>query len=401
MIEWIVENSLGMLPVVMERHMHQYLSQSISYSGNTSALHRNCQNECSVTYIQAIYAKSSVIHPASKFIVRGYQWNRGITTRICFETALSHNQIYSTLDTNASKITHFTCFDTTVIYMLMVTPEAPLRTFYCCFNGCNLLKSQHIRIYELVLFQDTYLYQLEDCTSYEFVMKHINTKSRHSSQRNIHYNWTGINAQDHIKPEECIVQSSLDGLKYTVHGCCCVFCFKRFQNIASLAFHINHIHSGYQCAIDNESSVLTKTIVHITEESNVQVQNTKLHKNIFYVSKNYKRYRKQWKQSIDLDTLKNISSNICEHSQSTLSHLLCKNINLTQNQDLNNLMTKWNTLRIHQNAIIQDMEFMINHEKDNPEIINFLIALYHKSIINPDELVRLLYLLFQNKSSIQ
>ncbi|KAH9412215.1 hypothetical protein HK407_01g01080 [Ordospora pajunii] len=403
MIGWIVENSLGMLPAVMERQMHGFPLQCTDCSGNTSTMYHNCQNECSITYIQAISAKASVVHPTSRFIVRGYQWNRGITARICFETTAACNQTYFALDTNASRIAHFTCFDTTVLYMFMDNPEAPYRAFYCCFNGCSLLRNQHIRMHELVLFQDTYLYQLEDCSSYELIINHINIKSKHNSRCNIHYNWADFDSQEHMQPGECIIQPSLDKLAYIVHGCCCVFCFKKFQTIASLAFHINRIHSGYGCTVDNESSILTKTAVCSTDEHHIQKPYAMHHKNIFYVSTGYKRNRNLHRQNTGLCLAEQNISNVCEHNNSALSHLLCKNINRTQNRDLNALMAKWNTLRIHQNTntIMQDIEHIASHEKDNPETINFLLALYHKSIINPDELARLLYLLFQNKSNIR
>lgn len=373
MIDWLVENSLGLFPVVLERQLKR---MEVGKKGPAIAT-----IECSVSYILSIVPRTRKPEPEI-LLVRGYQWNNGIRSKINFSVDLDAESYYTIKDIQKTRMTNFSCHDKTVLYMFIINMDGKATMYYAQFSGCYSLRDPKVPLYRVELFHEDGFYRVDEDPSHDMILKSINIRSKRKGL--LHYCWSNQNSLER-QPRHSLVLET-EGGRYNVHGFCCIFCIREFECIDSLMFHINYIHSGYKC-IQNGRSLLLKR-----DFGSLQSR-----KALVYFSRRYKR------KGLKSETTQDISQ---RHegpvngiwSIENLSALINKGIraNSGLSEDALVLMEKWNVLRLHGGILIDDIARFARQEKGNPSIVNFLLVLYHKSIVNPKELTELIYSLFKD-----
>ncbi|AFM97732.1 hypothetical protein EHEL_011090 [Encephalitozoon hellem ATCC 50504] len=373
MIDWLVENSLGLYPVALERQVERMDAGKRNSEG--------VKKECSVSYILSIVPRAGKPEPAT-LLVRGYQWNDGIGPRIDFSTDLDAKDYYEVKDIRETRMTNFSCHGRTVLYIFITNARGKTTMYYAQFSGCYSLRDPKVPLYRVELFHKDGFYRIDKDPSHDMILKSINIRSKH--QGLLHYCWSGQGGLERqARPE---LGLEIEGERYTVYGFRCIFCIKQFKDISSLAFHISYIHSGYKC-IQSEGSLLLRK-----DSDSLQSCRT-----LVYFSRKYKRKRLTPGKVQDVSQRYEGSVNGIWSMESLLG-LANKGVRASSALPENTLalMEKWNALRLHGGMFLDDVARFAKQERKNPSIVNFLLVLYHKSVVDPKELMELVYSLFED-----
>lgn len=345
MIHWFVENSLGLFPPVLEHRLRRTPCGEC-----VSAMHHP---ECAVSYIQSIVPRGDSVVDAGGLTVRGYQTDRTRTAGIRFSAAL--DSTLGIADIRNTRITSFSCHAKTTLY-LFICSSGRTSIYTCCFSGCSVLRDPRVPMHRLELFAPNGFHRVDKTPSCDLVLRSINLKGP------LHYNWTLS------RPSSSDAQPSaarICGQTYLLYHHSCVFCFRRFSSAASLAFHVNHIHLHYVCT-DLGMEETAPDIPSITQ----------------HFSRNY-RCRKAG----PLPPLQHCTNKHSFDFTDTLAYLMNKNISDTHA----GLMRRWNILRLGGNCLRADISAFIQQERADPSVLDFLLVLLHKSVLNPDEVVALIH----------
>ncbi|ADM10974.1 uncharacterized protein Eint_011120 [Encephalitozoon intestinalis ATCC 50506] len=373
MINWLVENSLGLFPPVLLRHPRKMEKERKVFLNNTK--------ECSVSYMVSIVPRVGKPQPAT-LLVRGYHWNDGVRSGINFSSALEAGDCYSIREVQKTRMTNFSCHDKTVLYMFIVDMDGKASVYHAHFSGCHSLRDSKVPLYRIELFHEDGFYRMDREPSHDLVLKSINIKSK--SKGLLHYYW-GFSS-DVGRRSKHVLNFEIEGEKYCVYGFCCVFCIKEFESIDSLVFHISRIHSGYECIQKEKSLYLKKSEAEAPEAS----------RTLTYLSRRYRRKGlESRKDPTDQKTSESFAAGVW--SIDTLSTLINRNIESESELPENSLalMKKWNTLTLHGNVFMDDIAKFVRQERKSPSVVDLLLVLYHKSVINPKELTELIYSLLE------
>ncbi|CAD24992.1 ZINC FINGER PROTEIN [Encephalitozoon cuniculi GB-M1] len=373
MIGWFVENSLGLFPPILERRLKR-----TEIGKRTPA---PSAKECSVSYMLSIVPRTGTPSPAT-LIVKGYQWNGGVRAKINFSTALDAEDCYVVRDVRKTRMTTFSCHDKTVLYMFIVDASGKTCMYYTQFRGCHSLRDPKTPLYRVELFHKDGFYKIDEEPSHDLTLKSIDIRSRH--QGLLHCYW-GIQDAE-VKQSKHPVNLEVEGEKYRIHGFCCIFCIREFESIGSLTSHINRMHFSYKCIQNGETLLFRKE-----EAGSLQAGKT-----LIYFSKRYTRKR------LGVRAVPTVGQ---EHESPVNGIWSIENLSNLINRDIRTnpglsehslaLMERWNVLRLHGNALGDDIVRFARQEKNNPSIVHFLLVLYHKSIVNPKEFIELIYSLLE------
>lgn len=373
MIKWFVENGLGLYPPILERRLRRMRSGD----GRVPVYgHR----ECSVSYMLSIIPRTDATLQQSTLFVRGYQRNSSRATGINFTAELDVDGGYVVRNVVDSRIVSFSCHDMTILYMFISTCGRT-NVYYCEFSGCCSLRDPRIPVYEVELFETDGFYRMSKTPSYDLELRSINVKSK--TRDHLHYNWTNAGLTRSVSLNSCTVE--IEQQDYRLHGYYCIFCFKQLKDEDSLVFHVNHLHSNYRCLKTDRGLSI----------GGVNPGNAD-GRSLLYLSNRYRNRKSGAQKKTVWHCRGGDDGSVDNVFADGLAYLINKDIAKSKGLSPSSvaLMRNWNILRLNRNDLADDVLKFVRQEKDNPHIIDFLFILYHKSVINPKELVRLLYELY-------
>lgn len=378
MMGWFVENSLGVCPPVLARPLKPTVTDSVAT--HTAAY------GCSVSYILSIVPRAGGCRPRT-LIVRGYQWNDGIRSRVDFSVPLSGEDCYSIGDVRETRMTTFACHDRTILHMFIVDEQGETTMYYTQFSGCCSLRVPRVPLHRVELFHEDGFYRIDRTPSHDLVLNSLDIRSKH--QGLLHHNW-----DDPGIPEEKsshVLSLDMEGKRYRVYGFCCVFCIRKFESISSLVFHTSRIHPNYRSIYKHGTFFLTKA----------EAVSTRGGRTWGYFSKGYRRrglvdVSKPAIQQGDKGAVNGIWS--IANLSSIVNGEVREQVHLSP--QCIELMERWNDLRLHGNELMEDVARLIKEQRNNPLLVDFLLVLYHKSVLNHQQVMDFAYSLAKSDQRI-
>lgn len=229
MDKFIIEYSIS--PPFLERNLKE-----------TEPSHKLLQcprRMCSAVYIRGIKSLDGSPLPQT-LNIKGYQENahtrfNNIDMKIVLDDGLNRNE---------NRILSYGCFDVTH-FNIIANCNGNKKFYSSTFSGCETLRYGKVLLYELKLFAKNTFFKKKENPSYQLDIKAINFKTANKTAP-LHYNW--IKNKKVLKSNECLID--LNGIEFVLSQPICVFCFKTFENIENLCFHINNLHYNYKAQIE-------------------------------------------------------------------------------------------------------------------------------------------------------
>ncbi|TBU12743.1 hypothetical protein CWI38_0182p0070 [Hamiltosporidium tvaerminnensis] len=378
---WFSENSMSVSTPFLERSLKKM--ENICTEKKQTIKEREC---CAIFLMSLIPLKDSFKkYKNIKLFVRGYQKNENYRMNN-IEYAISakfKGNEFIINEVSKTKQVSFSCYHETCMTIFIICNKI-VKCFYCKYNGCKLVRGVPLLLYEVDLFVKNKFYQIASEPSFEIRVKTINLKATNTNMP-LHYNMNN-EIVEYVKKHNFTYK--IDEFEFDMDEIKCVFCFRSYETLENLIFHINHFHLNYY-AIQSQNCIIVT----------LSVDKTKYDVEFCFFSKNYKRkhttriFSRYCYEYFESETMEKLGTkkNAIKWWNYLSDKKIAELVDISPSKIL--LMQNWNNFISDKRIEAKEInyftcikEFVLKNEATE-DILDFLYILAGKSVISLEELV--------------